>query len=476
GGAGGGAGGGEGGGGGAVPCGDHPNPDACADAGCEWDGVRCSPPLPDCDALAEVACMARQDCIWRGDACEVDPAGMECEDFDADACMMQMRCLWVGDGCQDHQRGACDAIEDEAVCDARPDCAPYFDSACVIVGEYAGCENDVAFAGCGREIVDCGAVPVEACERTPGCQVELVDTPCAPDQGECEPVPVCVPEEVDPCDGLDERACGAVEGCRGRWEFNEDECFDEDGFGEGRDCQVFICERDPNAAVCEDLDRDQCVGRGDCLWTQVGGGGDCACPPPPPCDCAPNDPACQCIAPEPCECEDPDADPAQFACIPRNGGGACEDLTPDQCRGAANCELLEACADCPPCPPGVECEPCEGGCFFECVPVIQPDVCEQFEPDECLDVDGCELVEECDDCACPPGERDCDCAGVCQVRCVTGGGGGGRCADVPARLRGGRPPSARPVPRHPGPRPVPGHPRLRCPRGVPRLLLRGRPR
>ena len=380
---------------------DQPDPASCEAANCEWTARGCVEPLPACDRLERAACMAREECRFVAGRCEDDPAHLACEDLGEQACLMRGDCGSTPDGCVELRHGACDDL-DEQMCIARPDCTP----------EYAqlDCEDcEPVFQACARSEVDCRDVPPDACERTPGCHVELRECECPPDaECDCGEEAVCVPDEVGPCDDLAPGACQRDPRCRvevvevcdegqAQGDADGDAEFrapDEDPRDPPPPCrEEQICVERDGPAVCEDLDARACLREDDrCELIQD----DCGCeaPDPEPCDCADGDDcACAQPLPPPCECDE--------RCVPREGQ-QCEDLGAGPCAQRDDCEWADGGGVCV-ClvgPNGEEvCECDEEGGF-----------CQERGARDCgeLGPDACAANPEC---VLDWAEADCDCAG-----------------------------------------------------------------
>ncbi len=414
---------------------DQPDPASCEAAGCAWTDDGCGPMRAACAELAQPLCQARPDCDWMGNRCRAS-GPVDCETLDADACAAQAGCEWNGDACLNQVEGACDTL-DEAACLGRRDCRPLYDDGAdgerpaPPPGDEAPPIEDPPvgnFVGCEPWRVECATVPTDACDRTPGCHVEWVATPCACEPGSpdcdavCEPVPVCVDDGPDACADLPLEACAADPRCR----LTDREVCDGGGMGAPEPppdedpgliappCRVeTVCEPDPNAggdcAAIEDPDRCEatpgCFG----VWLEdeCGFGAD-----PIPCDCADGDADCACgAAPAPCL--------GVFVCEGEVRPG-CDGLDPERCEANPACDLVF-----PPCmcedPDDPACG-CEAVCVDRILP--PPAQCEDLDVDACRQAQGCELIEiPC----CEPGQ-DCACAG--ELVCVPAAGGD-RCADRP---------------------------------------------
>ncbi len=373
---------------------DKPDEATCVAAeGCVWtpQGCREDEQLPTCDRLAEGACNARQDCRWNGRACEVDQSQLACEQLEMNACALRNDCAWNGETCMERPAGRCDTL-DEGACQARADCEPIYNDGnedcgcggadarpappCEDPNNCGGdpvppCDCGGGFLGCQPRMIDCGLVPPEACEATPGCHLEGAnggDVPgCEPPPPcDCAPGEDCVCAEPAPCDppqGVcvndDPANCGArgINECArdGRCRVQEREICEDGGMGaDGRDgeapdadriiiapppCQVEqVCVPAGGPGLCEQIgDAGTCFNTPGCGWEQIP---NCACdgggaPFPDDCGCAPDDPNCACaqpIRPAPCD--------QCFACV-TIGGGLCENLAPEQCGNVRGCHLEE---------------------------------------------------------------------------------------------------------------------------------------
>lgn len=391
---------------------DQPDPASCEAAGCQWGEDGC---IPACADFAEPACNARPECRWNGMACEPAPHMRPCDELAPEDCVGRADCTWFDGQCIDAPEGPCGALAEDA-CVRRPDCEP-------IYGDGAGevpvpPEGDPiqpppnGYEGCQERIFDCGAVPLDACERTPGC--EVVDG-------------ICSATDPDGCAQLDPRRCDAHPRCRSEWEVVcGDEPFPGDGdeFFPGEPCEeIFRCLPDEAVPACEQLDLNACVQRRDCQLIDdpaCGGMGMDGAPPPDGADRIA--PACVRCAPAeiPAECWDLD----EGACNARGdcrwngfGGGPVPAPDPEDC-------------GCPPDDPACGC----GGLIAPggfCEPI--PDGCWDLNEAQCIDRDGCRWVAveggggepgvplpfPCD---CPDDDPDCVCVDPVPVPPPVGGG------------------------------------------------------
>ncbi len=402
---------------------DQPDPASCEAAGCEWADDGCRVPLPACEDLQRPACEAREACRWRAERCEQDPAHMDCEEVDEMTCHLRADCGWTGEGCVALGNGPCAGLP-EGMCVARPDCAPLYEE---------------GYAGCDRVAVDCANVPADACERTPGCHVEVV--PCCPPDTDCDCIDdrVCVPDGEPGCEALDIPACFQDPRCA----IEEIEVCDDFGAGDagaeapppdgdGAPDADFIappggCRIEQVCATrevqgCDGLPPAQCAEQPECELVEP----PCACDPMP-CDCAPDE-DCLCPEPEPCECEllCVDAEPPP---------GDCDGLAPIACGQQDGCAWVEV--------GGCACWVDENGEeFCDCDEV--DGWCEPVDPVGCWDLDEAACVDDPDcawvegggepepfPCDCAPDDPNCGCAGVpvpppqgwCEEAFGDGGGG-----------------------------------------------------
>ncbi|MCB9548810.1 MAG: hypothetical protein H6706_23645 [Myxococcales bacterium] len=453
---------------------DQPEPAACEAAGCQWTDDGC---LPQCDGLGRPSCDSRRDCRWAGDHCEMGPAGMACGELGPQDCVGRADCTWDGDGCVDRPDGPCADLS-EAACVVRPDCAPVYadDGADELPGGAGGAAGgageapplpEAPYVGCEDRVFDCANVPVEACERTPGCAVingacaaedpdgcgQLLPRQCAqnprcqltevevcdwdgdgipddqfpgdgdgdflpPDPGQppCEIVATCEPRPDAPpaCRDLPIDQCGLRADCQLE---PDPECGGAGG-GAGvpapdpdcEDCLIapacVICAPRPIQGDCWNLDIDACADRDDCRWVPGGGGGGMdPVPVPPPCGCPPDDPGCGCAEPAPVP------PPADGFCQPAAPQG-CWDLGEGDCLNHPECEWIgDGGGDVCFCDEnGCVCQPGGPGGGF-CQERQQPDPCAGLDQGACMaDADQCAWVDpEPVPCDCPPGE-DCVCA------------------------------------------------------------------
>ena len=403
---------------------DQPDPASCEAANCEWTARGCREPLPGCDELAQPACMAREACRWVGGACQDDPGHQACEALGEEQCLIRGDCGWSANGCIELQHGDCRELG-EAMCLARPDCTALY-------GDEENCDEcDQRFLGCEVAAVDCRNVPVDACERTPGCVLDGdPNCNCPPDADcDCENLR-CVDVEVGPCENLDPAMCARDARCQ----LEEVEVCDDGGRGMGGadaggaegdadgagfrappeedepigpepppPCRVeVLCvERD---RACEALPPEECWDDERCELIQD----DCECeaPDPLPCDCD-GDEDCVCAQPvPPCDCG--------AVCQPRQGGQQCEELGPEQCFERGDCEWFEddgGVCECFIDEAGEEICACEapGGWCGE----AEGDQCADLQPDACADNVECVLEWVDPPCHCDP-DRDPDCDDGCE--------------------------------------------------------------
>lgn len=398
-----------------MPC-DQPDPESCNNAGCMWAEDGCRPRPPACESLErQVACDAREDCRWNNNRCEIDPGDRECEELDAMQCAEREDCGWDGEGCGPMPEGACGEL-DYTECDMRPDCES---NGCNCPPDAeCDCENL-----CWPREFDCADVPIDACDRTPGCMVEEVcggdgdeggeggfapgEDPAEPEPGRPAPPACeerCVVDEADRCEQLDERACMADPDCHVEYEFD---CGDFGGDADGAPDRVPCMER----AVCVEGGEDRviCAEIADarvCMATdgcQIAN--ECVCdepmPEPADCDCREGEP-CPClVALPPCDCpicEDADGPPP----------GECEGRDLDACLDDPACEWVWAAEDLPGGGGACECFQDENGReICECIDIAPapedgwcvdgnpppPNMCEEFiNPERCEAVDGCQWV------------------------------------------------------------------------------------
>lgn len=449
---------------------DQPDPASCEAAGCDWNARGCVEPMPTCEDLAQVACGARDTCVWRGNGCIDDPRTAACDVLGAVDCTMRNDCGWLGDACVVIDGDECAAL-DERTCGARRDCEAVYRDICAQDGDEdvpPGGENPgdraapqdppcLQFVACQEPApLDCADVPVAACGPTPGCETYVVDE-CPPPFG-CEqdracpdvcgePELGCRAEAGAECANLDERTCEATPGCAVE--------------------VVDLCDPRP-----EPGDQDGAFFPAD---PPEGGGGACAnevrCVPeavqPARCDeiddpnlcertpgCA-ADWAARCADPEPMpdrDCAGEDCAglvaPGCFVCIP-DGPQGCWGAAPDACAANPACEQAEreicGCEDgaeppvdangdaaARPAPPEAcfEDADCPNGscwdglcvanggeaCFCELELFCQP---RQDGPRDCRDIEDperCEDQEACgwQVCDCPP-DAECDCQ---EDRCL----------------------------------------------------------
>lgn len=364
---------------------DQPDAASCENAGCEWTEDGCRPTPPACAELPmRGPCDARPDCRWQNNRCEDDPGQLPCAELELEDCAARPSCVWHEDACADRPMGGCAELGPDA-CEMRPDCVgEWRDCECPPGAEE--CDDCEEFFVCEPRPMDCRAVPLDACERTPGCTVAEpadCDPNCnCPPGAECDCVDceaICVPDEEFRCGQLDERACQADPRCH--VEYVED-CggFDQDGdgapdgdadFAPGRvPCMVeAICLPGPGdqGDGCHDIeDPDVCVATDGCGLNEV-----CDCGEPPPgCDCRPDEP-CPCLVAVPCECF--------VECVPL--GRMCEEIAdPGVCAGTPGCRVEQAC-DCDDggAPPPPDCGDCPPGEMCACEELIAP-------PCECRDI------------------------------------------------------------------------------------------
>ena len=239
-------------------CGDL-DPDECAEAdGCEWRVERICRGGEACDCPPPAPCPPGEDCP--------DPMPCDCDDVGEEVCEEVAACVPLGGPLR------CEDIEDEALCEARPDCQPeWWAAPCACPacecppGEDCPpcecvCEDEEQFvcvpAG-GPEQEGCWAFgDPEACDAHPGCVWEEGEEEC-----DCPP---CPPGE--PC------GCACVGRPAG--------CLDDLRAGCEEVAAPSPCDRKPGCAVQED-------------WACACGG--CACPD--------GDPDCECEE-MPCDCPD----------------------------------------------------------------------------------------------------------------------------------------------------------------------------
>ena len=432
-------------------CVDHEEEASCVEAGCAWLPIGCRNPPAACGELREAACAARHDCHWTGEACELDPSQLECAALELMDCVVRNDCLWDDDTCIHRPGGACDDLGQDA-CYARPDCAPLWDEGpcdCDAAdpvpcppGEDCApprpddCACDPVFLGCEPTRIDCGNLPINACEQTPGCHVEILEERCDCDcddgmdrDGVCDcgcfEEEICVPDERR-CEDLDPMQCGDVPGCR---VVEREDCGgfgaraappnpdfpdeDEPGFV---DCVVeLFCEPDPNHADCAQLDQDQCARHPACELEFFG----VVCPG----EAVPDGPDGRPIpAPEPPdggECEE------QWICRDRPQANRCADIgNADQCFRQPGCDwqMMDNCdpnqcggmpepvpCDCPPDDDNCVCAdfapppPCDD--CFACVPSGGGDECWDLDIEQCWNRPDCEWF----DAPRPPDGGFCEC-------------------------------------------------------------------
>ncbi len=435
---------------------DQPDPVSCENAGCTWTDVGCMPTPPACEELPMPGpCDARPDCRWNNNRCEVDPGELACADLDVGPCTERRDCVWADEACRDRPMGECGALTPEQ-CDMRPDCE----------GEWVPCQCDPAdencdaceeFFVCGEREFDCGDVPLDACEPTPGCTVAVdpfCDENCnCPPDAECDCidcVPMCVPDEGFRCEQLDERACEADPGCHVEW---VDDCNDGGGFGDGDGDVPFPepCGQQPicvpggggGGDACGDIaDPARCEATDGCGLQEIC---DCDDPPPPPegCECEPGAP-CPCLVAAPCDC--------RVECVPM-GGGMCEEIAdPNRCADTPGCHVEEECfcddAPARPAPPPCECDPNDPDCFCVEDPIAPPCECvfrcvdDGGQGCEGLDIDACWNDPSCEWIGgeVPPGECGCFIDENGEEVCFCEGGDpamGGFCVDAPPADRCG---------------------------------------
>ncbi len=376
---------------------DQPDAASCEAAACEWTARGCREPLPECPALGREACMARPECRFIGGECQDDPGHLECADLGEMDCLVRGDCGWGDEGCVELRHGDCDDL-DERMCIARPDCVPeYAHPECV------DCEP--VFVACQGAEVDCHRVPVEACERTPGCEVVVDECNCPPGADcDCEERERCVPAGPGPCEALTPAMCARDARCR--VEEREicaegAEAGDADGFRAPEPdeppppCRLEqICvEREVPPGECERLDADRCEARDDCELVEDGC--ECEMPEPAPCDCADGD-DCVCAqpVPPPCDCD--------VVCRPVERR-ECEDLGIDRCGDREDCEWIggRGICECFEGPNGEEICECEDEGL--CQP-RRPRGCPELGADACLDNAECVLEWVDPPCHCDPDE------------------------------------------------------------------------
>lgn len=384
-----------------VQC-DQPDPGACEAAGCQWTDDGC---IPQCGDFAEPACNARPECEWGPDGCAPAPEMMPCADLDPEQCVGREECTWFEDQCIDRPLGECGGLAEDA-CVQRPDCEPIY------AGDGGGAVPDEPgempvpepppYEGCQERVFDCGGVPIEACDRTPGCQ--LIE------EGDAI---MCAAEDPAGCGQLDEQQCDRNPSCRG--EFRE--ICDGEGFPGDEDgdfapdplpvpCRVeFECVPDENGLPpCAQVDVDACFDRRDCQVVE--------------------DPDCEGIgALPPPDGEDPVQPPQCLRCVSADvQPGECFELEEFTCNDREDCRWNfefggPEPGDCA-CPPEEPDCGCAGDALIApggfCEPVPQED-CWDLEERVCFDRDGCRWVVDGGEppppepCGCPPDEPDCAC-------------------------------------------------------------------
>lgn len=465
---------------------DQPDPASCENAGCTWGDGGCEPTPPACaDLDRQATCDARPDCRWNNNRCEVDPGEMSCAELDMRTCAGRADCVWAGEACRDRPEGACEELDYEA-CAMRPDCES--NNCNCPPDAQCDCENQ-----CWTRVFDCANVPIDACERTPGCMIESRPSDdcfggggggAMQDPIACPEEQFCVPDEAFRCAQLDPRACEADPGCHLEWVDNGNCGGFDDGRGDADraapfpgdpGCQEQVCLPGGDGRVaCEEIqDARECAATPGCMITEV-----CACDQPamdPACQCEPGAP-CPCLIapPPPCECpicmDDPNfgCNGRDFdACVndpscrwewgggmePVPGGGGCV------CRVDADGREICECFEGAPVPPD------EGWC----VDNVQPEWCEGIGDErQCLENPECEWVgfdcggcfidergnEVCQDC--PMGGGFCQtrwmdpCAGLDEDICVRNEG----CEWVPDANGGAEDPNQP----EPIPMPLPARP------------------
>lgn len=363
---------------------DQPDQGACEAANCQWTADGC---IPLCETFAEPACNARPECEWTPEGCAPAPEMMDCADLDPENCVARADCTWFDDACIDRPDGDCAGL-DEMACTQRPDCEPLYNNDERVPPPPEGGGDELpmpGYAGCQERIFDCGEVPIDACDRTPGCQIV-----------EEEDAIVCAPADPDGCAELDANRCEAHPRCRPEFEAICDEGDRPGGDGDfdplPQPCrEEFRCVPDVQQAPCEAVPVDACWERRDCQVVEdpeCGGG--MLPPPPPPPDGADPAPAPECL-----RCAPRDVEP-----------GECQDLDQNACTNREDCQWRFNEAD-----PveGVPAPP-EGG-FCEPVPVRN---CQDLNQATCIDRDGCRWVEQGGGpvplpCECPEGEPNCAC-------------------------------------------------------------------
>jgi hypothetical protein len=418
---------------------DQPDEASCVAADCAWSNARgCTEPMPsmECEDLGMAACTARPDCLWDGNACTRDPGEIPCAELDMLACAVRNDCAFDPSTgtCGERPDGGCNAL-DEQSCRMRPDCEAVFGPTdCDCGGEVPApdcppgemcdppqCVCPEAFVSCQPRVADCGNVPAEVCDATPGCHLEEGCAPCPEGQicpAICEIVVLCVADAPNACDGLDPDTCRQRQDCR-----LEEQVVCDPAMGGGAEppppdgdriiappcgeVQLVCVPAGPQPGDCfAYLDAATCFSDPACEWFVNGGapdGGGGMEPVPfggEDCACAPDQPDCGC---------------GGGAVPPFPGEGFCgfRQVIFDPCGmvDPALCDQTPGCAsvgqvDCPPCEPGVPCADCVPA---QCVTVDQ--LCANYFDAASCDADDRCVPENFEVCngggfECPPG-REC---------------------------------------------------------------------
>jgi hypothetical protein len=341
----------------------------------------CGPAQPqDCGVLGEAACADRADCDWELAAgriapppceCFIDDAGQEicdcggdvpvepagrcvpaeprvCGELSPAECNNAQGCMWE----------AFDDVDVPCVCEIGPNgeeicaCDPIGGGQCVPVRPQ-GCQD----------------LAPDACDAAPGCALEWIPVPCLPcdpDMDECpicEPVPVCMPVQVQVCGdyGQNAEACAADPACQ---PVRNEVCAEPAPCPPGDDCggAGFVAPDCWVELSCEPVEQDGCALHEDeaacgadaaCVFIvrEICAMPDIACDPDDP-DCALPPPVCEevgvCMPAEAaCWGLDEAACAANDACaFDANGGGACGCEIDDQ--GNELCWCDEPMAECRP--------------------------------------------------------------------------------------------------------------------------------
>jgi hypothetical protein len=387
-----------------------PRPDADCEEGCVTTGT-CQPIEPnngcysDDECPAGTQCNAAEVCLpppgcEPGDICDAVCYGecvpASCDDAPVPACdMLPPTCT---DGTIPAVQNGCYECVDPETCEPPSDecqideCGPelgmpsYQCADGTIGGNTGRCirgdDNQ-----CGWEIIDCEPCQEEDCEPTltcanvdclPGYTCEMVYPPCAADSEDCDPVPVCVPQNNGQCDDDSTQICEMV----------PPTCDDGLILAVQNDCYECV---DPH--TCE--------------------------PPPPPLTCA----NVLCAQGTHCVMQDVDCIqspcPAVPVCIEDEEEGCYSDA---DCSDGTFCNAADICLHPPGCGEG---DPCPAVCYGFCVEEKSCDddsevICDMLPP-HCDDglvlavQNGCYECVEAETCEPPPPPLTCE-----TVLCMEG--------------------------------------------------------